>query len=93
MLYHYHIHLLGETDEGLHILILNRERNEDGKSFKNPQHGRKSKAYDEFPDPLTKDRRGGFDIHIYHFQNNPDQATFARELWERIRRECTPYST
>lgn len=45
-----------------------RERNEDGKSLRNPQHGIKSKAYDEFPDPLAKDRRGGFDIHIYHFQ-------------------------
>lgn len=45
-----------------------RERNEDGKSLKNPQHGVLSKAYEEFPDPLAKDRRGGFDIHIYHFQ-------------------------
>lgn len=45
-----------------------RERNEDGKSLKNPQHGVLSKAYEEFPDPLCKDRRGGFDIHIYHFQ-------------------------
>ncbi|RJE19876.1 Dopa 4,5-dioxygenase family [Aspergillus sclerotialis] len=67
------------------------ERNPDGKSYKNPQHGILSKAYDEFPDPLSKDRRGGFDVHVYYFQedqqNNPDQATFARELWERIRRE------
>lgn len=45
-----------------------RERNDDGKSFKNPQHGVLSKAYEEFPDPLAKDRRGGFDIHIYHYQ-------------------------
>ena len=44
------------------------ERNEDGKSFKNPQHGILSKAYEEFPDPISKDRRGGFDIHIYHYQ-------------------------
>lgn len=44
------------------------ERNDDGKSFKNPQHGILSKAYEEFPDPLSKDRRGGFDVHIYHFQ-------------------------
>lgn len=28
------------------------------------------------------------DVHIYHFQKNPEQAKFARELWERIRREC-----
>lgn len=50
------------------ILILHRERNEDGKSLKNPQQGVLSKAYDEFPDPLSKGREGGFDIHIYHFQ-------------------------
>ncbi|KAK9860475.1 Dopa 4,5-dioxygenase [Penicillium brevicompactum] len=47
---------------------LSEERNEDGKSLKNPQHGVLSKAYDEFPDPLSKGREGGFDIHIYHFQ-------------------------
>lgn len=28
------------------------------------------------------------DIHIYYFQNNPFQLQFAKELWERIRREC-----
>ncbi|KAJ5624412.1 hypothetical protein N7510_000721 [Penicillium lagena] len=66
---------------------LPEERNEDGKSFKNPQHGVLSKAYSEFPDPLAKSQRGGFDIHIYHFQNNPDQVIFAKALWERIRRE------
>ncbi|GES65328.1 DOPA-like-domain-containing protein [Aspergillus terreus] len=63
------------------------ERNDDGKSYKNLQHGVLSKAYEEFPDPLTKGRRGGFDIHIYHFQTNPDQAAYAKALWERIRRE------
>jgi len=61
------------------------EKNEDGKSIKNPQHGVLSKAYTEFPDPLAK--RCGFDIHIYHFQNNSDQVAFAKALWERIRRE------
>ncbi|KAJ5555063.1 hypothetical protein N7461_003533 [Penicillium sp. DV-2018c] len=92
---------------------LSDEKAEDGKSLKNPQHGILSKAYEEFPDPLSKGRDGGFDIHIYHFQvcdanhpwamhpgsqtqdgneaykyqNNPDQAAFARALWERIRRE------
>lgn len=52
------------------------ERNDDGKSFKNPQHGVLSKAYEEFPDPLCKDRRGGFDIHIYHYQveNSPSST-------------------
>ncbi|KAL5049910.1 hypothetical protein BDW71DRAFT_194907 [Aspergillus fruticulosus] len=63
------------------------ERNEDGKSLRNPQHGILSKAYEEFPGPLNKGQRGGFDIHIYHFQNNPDQVAYARALWERIRRE------
>ncbi|KAJ5288701.1 hypothetical protein N7478_001731 [Penicillium angulare] len=67
--------------------LLSDERNEDGKSLKNPTTGTLSKAYEEFPDPLAKDRRGGFDIHIYHFQNNPDQVTFAKALHERIRRE------
>ncbi|KAL4997682.1 hypothetical protein BDV10DRAFT_195023 [Aspergillus recurvatus] len=66
---------------------LPEERNEDGKSLRNPQHGILSKAYEEFPDPLNKSRRGGFDIHIYHFQNNPDHVVYARALWERIRRE------
>ncbi|QSS64080.1 dopa 4,5-dioxygenase family domain-containing protein [Histoplasma capsulatum] len=47
---------------------LPEERNEDGKSFRNPQHGILSKAYEEFPDPLEKGHRGGFDIHIYHYQ-------------------------
>ncbi|KAE8354262.1 hypothetical protein BDV28DRAFT_164363 [Aspergillus coremiiformis] len=63
------------------------ELNEDGKSINNPQHGILSKAYEAFPDPLAKDQRGGFDVHIYHFQNNPDQAVYARALYERIRRE------
>ncbi|KAJ5153235.1 uncharacterized protein N7482_009713 [Penicillium canariense] len=51
---------------------LSEERNDDGKSFKNPQHGILSKAYEEFPAPLQKGPRGGFDIHIYHFQVSQD---------------------
>lgn len=35
------------------------ERNGDGKSFKNPESGSLSKAYEEFPSPLKKDRSGG----------------------------------
>ncbi|KAJ6024922.1 hypothetical protein N7540_005719 [Penicillium herquei] len=66
---------------------LSEERNEDGKSFKNPQHGVLSGAYSEFPDPISKGRRGGFDVHIYHYQSNPEQVVFAKALWERIRRE------
>lgn len=35
----------------------------------------------------------GSDVHIYYFQENTTQKKFARELWERIRRECesSPY--
>jgi aromatic ring-cleaving dioxygenase len=28
------------------------------------------------------------DVHVYYFQQNKEQATYAKELWERIRREC-----
>ncbi|KAI0846118.1 DOPA-like domain-containing protein [Daldinia vernicosa] len=63
------------------------EKNEDGKSYKNPMSDTLSKAYLEFPDPLDKGRRGGFDIHIYYFQNNESQTQHAKDLWERIRRE------
>ncbi|KAI1141373.1 DOPA-like domain-containing protein [Hypoxylon sp. FL0543] len=63
------------------------EKNEDGKSFKNPAREALSKAYLEFPDPLDKGRRGGFDVHIYYLPNNENQTRYAKELWERIRRE------
>lgn len=64
-----------------------REVDEDGKSFKNIQTGALSQSYDHFTDGITHDRRGGFDIHIYYFQANEYQTTFAKALWERIRRE------
>ena len=35
------------------------EKNDDGKSYKNPTAESLSKSYEEFPDPLKKDRRGG----------------------------------
>ena len=38
---------------------LTDEKTEDGKSLKNPQTGILSKAYEVFPDPLDKGRRGG----------------------------------
>ncbi|OAA38792.1 DOPA-like domain protein [Metarhizium rileyi] len=63
------------------------ETNEDGKSLVNPSRDSLSPAYDTFTLPLRTDRRGGFDIHIYYFQHNSVQAKYARELWERIRRE------
>ncbi len=31
---------------------------------------------------------GDSDVHIYYFQENAEQKKFAKELWERIRREC-----
>jgi aromatic ring-cleaving dioxygenase len=61
--------------------------NEDGKSFVNPPATSKSVAYERFVEPITNGPRGGFDIHIYYYQSNPEQTKFAKELWERIRRE------
>ncbi|ROV91255.1 hypothetical protein VPNG_09684 [Cytospora leucostoma] len=63
---------------------LPEELSEDGKSLKNPQTGALSKSYETFVDPLSKGRRGGFDIHIYYM---PSQKEYARQLHERIRRE------
>ncbi|CAP66773.1 uncharacterized protein PODANS_4_7280 [Podospora anserina S mat+] len=63
------------------------ERTDDGKSYVNNQTGVKSVAYERFIEPLDNGRRGGFDIHVYYFQNNPQQTQYARELWQRIRHE------
>ncbi|TAQ89438.1 hypothetical protein B7494_g2203 [Chlorociboria aeruginascens] len=63
------------------------DKAEDGKSYVNPQTGVLSKSYEVFVEPLDNGIRGAFDVHIYHFQKNPEQSKFARELWERIRRE------
>ncbi|KAI0100260.1 DOPA-like domain-containing protein [Nemania sp. FL0031] len=63
------------------------ERAEDGKSFVNPKNDQLSTAYEKFADPLDNGRRGGFDVHIYYYQNNPEQTEYAKALWERIRRE------
>ncbi|KAK2597543.1 hypothetical protein N8I77_012322 [Diaporthe amygdali] len=60
------------------------ETSEDGKSLKNPQTGVLSNAYETFIDPLSKGRRGGFDIHVYYMQS---QLEYARQLYDRIRRE------
>lgn len=61
-----------------------REKNEDGKSLKNAQNGVLSKAYEEFPDPLTKGRRGGFDVHIYHFQVRSCQTVHQYSLSDDV---------
>lgn len=60
---------------------------DDGKSFKNPPTGVLSKAYEQFTSGISNGRRGGFDVHIYYHLNNEEHTKFARELWERIRRE------
>ncbi|RFU80385.1 dopa 4,5-dioxygenase [Trichoderma arundinaceum] len=56
---------------------LSDERNEDGKSYVNPKRESLSEAYNSFTEPLDNGRRGGF----------AEQSKYARELWERIRRE------
>ncbi|KEY67032.1 hypothetical protein S7711_04714 [Stachybotrys chartarum IBT 7711] len=66
---------------------LPEEKNEDGKSLRNEPSHAPSKAYEEFPEPLRRDRRGGFDIHVYFREDDEQQLNYARALWERIRRE------
>ncbi|KAF2203050.1 hypothetical protein GQ43DRAFT_288338 [Delitschia confertaspora ATCC 74209] len=66
---------------------LPQERAADGKSYVNSPAEKKSSAYTSFPSPITNDRRGGFDIHIYFLHTDAEETKFATELWERIRRE------
>ncbi|KAK4927593.1 hypothetical protein LTR28_005903, partial [Elasticomyces elasticus] len=66
---------------------LPNERAADEKSYVNPPAEKPSPAYDSFTSPISNGERGGFDVHIYFQQTNPDEVTFAKELWERIRRE------
>lgn len=66
-----------------HLPPLSDEKNDDNKSFVNPKTNDLSKAYEEFVNPIGR----GFDIHIYFFQENKAQTTFAHELWTRIRHE------
>ncbi|KAF1984372.1 hypothetical protein K402DRAFT_413882 [Aulographum hederae CBS 113979] len=47
----------------------------------------RSSAYETFPPPITNDDRGGFDVHIYFQHRNDEEVKFAKDLWERIRRE------
>jgi aromatic ring-cleaving dioxygenase len=63
------------------------ELHEDGKSFKNPPSSSRSRAYQEFTSGVTNSSRGGFDAHVYYFQNNEEQSRFALALWKRIRYE------
>ncbi|KAI1796680.1 DOPA-like domain-containing protein [Ganoderma leucocontextum] len=59
--------------------------NADGKSLYNPP-GPPSAAYEEFPKPIISSNNG-FDFHIYYLPNSPEEAKYAAELHERIRRE------
>ncbi|KAF2147231.1 uncharacterized protein K452DRAFT_293690 [Aplosporella prunicola CBS 121167] len=63
------------------------ERNSDGKSYVNPPAEKRSEAYSEFPAPITNGIRGGFDVHVYFLQSDEEQTNFAKQLWERVRRE------
>ncbi|KAE9410221.1 hypothetical protein BT96DRAFT_367099 [Gymnopus androsaceus JB14] len=62
---------------------------QDGKSLDNyipGQEYKRSKAYDEFVDPI--DNKGnGFDFHVYFMHTVPTHLEYARNLHERIRRE------
>ncbi|EIW58603.1 uncharacterized protein TRAVEDRAFT_72118 [Trametes versicolor FP-101664 SS1] len=59
--------------------------NADGKSYYNPPAPR-SAAYDDFPAPI-KSANNGFDFHIYYHPGAAQEAKYAAELHERIRRE------
>ena len=69
------------------------EKAADGKSLANPPSTSLSEAYTSFPPPISNGERGGFDIHVYFLQTDDYEVTFARELHERIRRECKAPST
>lgn len=69
-----------------HAAPLTNDLNPDGKSFQNPP-APLSAAYQQFTSGVTNGTRGGFDLHIYYFQNNPTESRFAHELWQRIRHE------
>lgn len=66
---------------------LSDEFDDDGKSYKNTQTGVLSPSYEKFTSGISNGQRCGFDVHIYFAQNNEEQTKFAKELWERIRRE------
>jgi hypothetical protein len=60
----------------------------DGKSIINPAAKSQSPAYTKFVDPISNGERGGFDIHIYFQQTSEYELNYAKQLHERIRREC-----
>lgn len=46
------------------------EKNEDSKSFRNEPSYALSKAYEEFPEPLRRDRRGGLYVETGVFSRD-----------------------
>jgi DOPA 4,5-dioxygenase len=64
------------------------EKAADGKSYVNPPAKDPSAAYSSFSSPISNDRRGGFDVHVYFECGDQWQVKYATDLWERIRREC-----
>ena len=70
----------------------NSEVSSDGKSLINTASETRSRAYGEFIEPITNGDRGGFDIHIYFMQSDESETKYAKELHERIRRECTIFN-
>lgn len=74
-----------EGYEGLEPL--SNEKTDDGKSLVNPPAKEKSEAYRSFVSPINNGIRGGFDVHIYFLSADKEEVQFAKELWERVRRE------
>jgi DOPA 4,5-dioxygenase len=72
------------------MLMINddSEKAADGKSLINPPTKSLSNAYEAFVDPIARDERGGFDVHIYFLQTDAVEKKYAEELHERVRREC-----
>ncbi|RDL42031.1 DOPA-like protein [Venustampulla echinocandica] len=60
------------------------EKAEDGKSYANPPTGVLSKSYERFTEPLDNGVRGAF---CGLTRSKLAKLKYARELWERIRRE------
>ncbi|KXJ85095.1 DOPA-like domain-containing protein [Microdochium bolleyi] len=69
------------------LALLSEDKAADGKSVVNPPADKPSDAYEQFTAPLDNGVRGGFDVHIYHDSSDDEQAKYARQLRERIRRE------
>jgi len=61
--------------------------NPDGLTVYNPPgSGGLLSAYDEFPKEFDSSACR-FDFHIYYMPSDPEESTYAKELYERIRRE------